>query len=186
MNKLSFREQKFAFRVLFLSLAFCFLLNQNALAQRTKSVTARVGTKSNATRNFAGDEYQIFSLVNNERRRKRLTDLVWDDQLARLARRYSEQMARGNFFSHYDQNGDSVVERARNARLKGWSKIGENLFFCEGLDDFNAFAVRGWMQSPSHRRNILDGAWTKTGIGVASTRDGRVYITQVFMKEGAL
>jgi len=162
-------------------------------AQRTvyrKSATGRVlareESRSNQPQyrgNLADDEYEIHDLVNNERRKKGLGELSWDGSLASLARSYSRQMARESFFSHYDRNGDSVVERARNSNIRGWSIIGENLFFCEGYDNFDALAVRGWMNSPEHRRNILNREYNATGIGVAQTRDGRIYITQVFIRD---
>jgi len=128
-------------------------------------------------------EFQIHYLVNNERRRQRLGDLYWDEELARMARAFSRQMARESFFSHYDRSGNSVVERARQSGIRDWRKIGENLFFCEGYDSFDALAVRGWMKSAEHRRNILDNQFNTTGIGVAQTRDGRIYITQVFVRK---
>ena len=125
-----------------------------------------------------GEEYEVFRLVNAERARRRLGSLEWDEEIARVARNYSRQMARENFFGHYDGKGRTVSDRASDAR---WSKIGENLFTCTGMDDFTAFSVSGWMKSPSHRTNILDREWTETGIGVHRTRDGEVFVTQVFL-----
>jgi uncharacterized protein YkwD len=154
-------------------------------AQRVKirkSATGRVSTIQESRGSLSNDEFQIHYLVNNERRKKGLGDLYWEESLARMARTYSRQMARESFFSHFDRDGNSVVERAQSSNIRGWSKIGENLFFCEGYDSFDALAVRGWMDSPEHRRNILDRQFNGTGIGVAQTRDGRIYITQVFIR----
>src|SRR5262245_60163721 len=81
--------------------------------------------------NLETDELRVFSLINRERERTGLSSLVWNDRLADLARSYSQTMARDGLFDHIDRNGDSVVERARHARLRGWTKIGENLFECE-------------------------------------------------------
>ena len=142
----------------------------------------RISSRRETRGNLSNDEHQIHYLVNNERRRKGLGDLYWDDELARMARAYSRQMARESFFSHYDSDGNSVVERAEKSDIRGWSKIGENLFFCEGYDDFDSLAVRGWMNSPTHRRNMLDRQFNTTGIGVAQSRSGEVYITQVFTR----
>ena len=125
------------------------------------------------------EEYEIFDLVNRERLRSRLSFLEWDDDLARVARNFSRQMARERFFSHADRQGRTVIERASGER---WSKIGENLFMCEGMHDFAPFSVRGWMRSASHRKNILDREWTSTGIGIFRTRDDRIYVTQVFVR----
>ena len=147
-----------------------------------KSVSGRVAATQEFRGNLADDENSIHDLVNNERRRRGLSELSWDEKLANLARSYSREMARESFFSHFDRDGNSVVERAQKSNIKRWNKIGENLFFCEGYDDFDALAVRGWLNSPEHRRNMLDPQFNVTGIGVARTRDGRIYITQVFIR----
>jgi uncharacterized protein YkwD len=148
----------------------------------TKSATGVVSSTRNSRGNLSNDEFQIHYLINNERRKRSLGDLYWDDDLAKLARAYSRHMARESFFSHYDPDGNSVVERAQQSDVRGWSKIGENLFFCEGYDNFDSLAVRGWMNSSEHRRNVLDRQYNATGIGIAQTRDGQIYITQVFVR----
>jgi uncharacterized protein YkwD len=40
--------------------------------------------------------------------------------------------------------------------------------------------VREWMASPGHREKILQKLYSRTGVGVALTNNGQVYITQVF------
>jgi uncharacterized protein YkwD len=128
----------------------------------------------------SADEGRILSLVNRERSRIGLSQLFWDDRLADLARRYSEKMAREHFFEHIDSDGNDVVARARQSRIRGWSKIGENLFMCSPTDELARLSVRGWMHSPTHRENILDPEWRGTGIGIAYARSGEIYITEVF------
>ncbi len=131
---------------------------------------------------FEDDEFQIFQLVNSERYKNRLENLEWDDNLAEMARDYSRKMARENFFEHADLQGKTVVDRAKERRLKNWIKIGENLFLCGGIKNFDVFSVRGWMKSPTHRQNILDENWTTTGIGIAESKDGKIFITQIFVE----
>jgi uncharacterized protein YkwD len=176
---------KFSGIALFAFLGVFLFTAVSVSAQRvriSKSASGRVSNERETRGNLSNDEFQIHYLVNNERRRKGLGDLYWDDDLAKMARAFSRQMARESFFSHFDRDGNSVVERARNSDIRDWRKIGENLFFCEGYDDFNALAVSGWMNSSEHRRNVLDRQFNTTGIGIAQTRDGRIYITQVFTR----
>ena len=127
-----------------------------------------------------GDEARIFDLINRERERAGLEGLRLSDRLSQFARTYSRQMVRDRLFDHIDRDGNSVVERADRYHISGWSKLGENLFYCEPTDQLAGFAVRGWMQSPTHRRNILDPDWSATGIGIAVSRTGEIYITEVF------
>jgi uncharacterized protein YkwD len=147
-----------------------------------KSSRPAVSSKLNYRGSLASNENEIHALVNRERSRGGLGGLEWDDRLAQLARAYSRQMARESFFSHFDGDGNSVMERAENSAITDWRKIGENLFFCEGYDEFDRLAVRGWMESPTHRQNILDRKFNATGIGIAQSRDGEIYITQVFVE----
>lgn len=128
------------------------------------------------------EEYEVFQLVNRERSKSKLPVLEWDGNAARLARSYSKRMARDGFFDHYDPEGNTVIERADRAGVKHWSRIGENLFVCDPFDGFAAFAIKGWLKSPTHRQNMLDRSWTSTGIGIARSRDGDIYITEVFLE----
>lgn len=130
--------------------------------------------------NLSADEREIFNLVNKQRRKKSLADMQWSDDLERLARSYSRKMADGRFFSHYERNGDSIIQRASAMKIKGWRKIGENLFYSEPYEKLNRFAVEKWMESPTHRQNILDRDYNTTGIGIAEAKDGTIYITQIF------
>lgn len=143
----------------------------------------RIVFVTDRSKNFETDEHEIFRLINAERRKHRLGELGWDDNLAKLARRYSEKMWRENFFSHFDFEGANVAKRAQKAKIKNWSKIGENLFWVEPMSRFDVFAVEAWMESPTHRDNILDEEWTTTGIGVSEADNGDIYITQVFIKK---
>lgn len=134
----------------------------------------------NLTNLSSDDEREIFNLVNKQRRKAGLGELQWNSDLEKLARNYSRKMADGKFFSHFERNGDSIVQRAMKMKIGGWRRIGENLFRSEPYDKLNKFAVEKWMESPLHRKNILDGRYNTTGIGIAVARDGMIYITQVF------
>src|SRR6476646_2500218 len=105
---------------------FILLSSQASLAQTIQS----------------GDEGRILFLVNHERSKVGLGQLFWDDRLADLARRYSEKMARDHLFEHIDSDGNDVVARARQNRIRGWNKIGENLFMCTPTDELAKLSVR--------------------------------------------
>lgn len=128
-------------------------------------------------------ERQIFNLVNQERRKRHLSILKLDRRLAKIARFHSNQMAIENFFSHYDPDGLTVVDRARDFKVNRWTKIGENLFTSRGYQNPAPLALRGWKKSRLHRANLFDEVWNRTGIGVAIARSGDIYITQVFLAE---
>ena len=89
-------------------------------------------------------------------------------------------MAEENFFSHNDPEGRSVRERVNEARIK-WHMVGETLALSNGYINPVATSLRGWMDSPGHRRNILDPDWRNTAIGVWISADGTVYFTEIFL-----
>ena len=154
-----------------------------AKSENGNSVGAKyIESARGASEIYASDESWIFNLINAERRKRRLSELIWSEELSRIAQNYSKSMARGNFFSHFDRSGADVGSRVRAARISGWRKAGENLFYCEGIEDFQNFAVKNWMKSAGHRRNILDKDWTQTGIGIALDKSKRIFITQIFIQ----
>jgi hypothetical protein len=90
-------------------------------------------------------------------------------------------MIAGNFVSHTGSNGSASFDRALAAGYApyGWGKayVGENI--AAGLHT-PADAVRGWLNSPAHRANLLRPEYREIGVGL--TRGGAygTYWTQNF------
>jgi uncharacterized protein YkwD len=124
-------------------------------------------------------ERRAFDLINAERRASGFAPLAWDEELCRMARQHSGEMARQDFFSHEGPDGD-MVDRAHALGIRGWRALGENIAYNQGFDDPAAFAVERWMGSAKHRANILNGMFTRSGLGIARAADGRIFFTQVF------
>lgn len=127
-------------------------------------------------------ELQAFQLLNQKRVENGLKPVVWNEDIAKVARVHSQNMATYNFFSHQGLDGLTVDKRADAFGLSNWRKIGENIAYNRGYKDPVEFAVIRWMQSESHRQNLLSDKWKESGIGVAIAPDGKTYyFTQVFM-----
>jgi uncharacterized protein YkwD len=127
-------------------------------------------------------EVQCLNEVNRLRQSHRLVPLAFSENLLQVARSYSRRMAEEKFFSHNDPEGRSVRERVNEANIK-WRMVGENLAFSNGYINPVAISLRGWMDSPGHRRNILDPDWRHTAIGVWISADGTVYFTEIFLTQ---
>lgn len=126
-------------------------------------------------------EKQAFALLNQQRAEKGLPPLVWNDDIARVARMHSENMAKYKFFSHTGLDGSMVNDRADKCGVSKWRAIGENIAYNRGYDKPADFAVERWMQSVPHRENILNDRWQESAVGVAISNDGSYYFTQVFL-----
>lgn len=179
-NKIYQTLKVFAGFFFFAGILFC----GSAFSQKKSSSfkAKQYAAETNEVKKFETDETEIFRLINQARVGNNLNSLDWDEQLAEMAREYSEKMARENFFSHFDLEGGNAAKRAKKSRLKNWSKIGENLFSVERIPRYAAFAVKGWMKSPTHKLVILDKDWTTTGIGISEAENGEIYITQLFIQ----
>jgi uncharacterized protein YkwD len=68
-----------------------------------------------------------------------------------------------SYFAHKSPEGRSVRDRAENAGYT-WRAIGENI--AEGQSSVDE-VMDTWMNSPGHRRNILDPAFKELGVGIA-------------------
>ena len=180
----------------FLALATLFILTFSTFAQRGSSPDAmafvagidlipRVQVNTDAAESSstaaARIERRAFQMINEKRAEIGLPQLEWNDDLASMARFHSKHMAEFKFFSHKDQEGLMVNDRADRFGLHEWRAIGENIAFNKGFDDPAAMAVKNWMDSRSHRENLLSEEWLQSAIGLAISDDGSYYFTQVFL-----
>lgn len=125
-------------------------------------------------------EKTAVELINAQRAEQGLPALNWNEKAAQVARLHSENMAHYKFFNHRGLDGLMVNDRADTLNLE-WRAIGENIAYNRGYDNPIEFTVKRWMDSPSHKENILDKRWKETGIGVVVCPDGTYYLTQVFL-----
>jgi uncharacterized protein YkwD len=125
-------------------------------------------------------ERQLFDALNDVRSRHGLQPLAWRDEAADVARSHSRAMYDRGFFAHVDPKRGDLTERLKQAGIE-WGAIAENIYMQQGHEDPIRRAVKGWMNSPGHRRNILSDRYTQTGIGVFTSPNGTDYYTQVFL-----
>ncbi|MBI4639947.1 MAG: PDZ domain-containing protein [Candidatus Tectomicrobia bacterium] len=129
-----------------------------------------------------GIEEEIFRAVNRAREEEGLPSLKENPHLQRVARRHSEDMATRHFFDHFNSEGWDVVDRLRAENIKGFTAAGENIFSGKSVVDPAQVAVREWLKSPSHRRNLLNPRYIEGGTGIAWGDQNTIYITQVYLE----
>lgn len=106
---------------------------------------------------------QVHGRVNALRTRYGLPELQWCELLAEAAEKHSREMAVYGYFDHISPvSGMGLYERI-SALGAHFIAASENIAVNhpDGI-----FAVSGWLNSPEHRKNILNPDWTHTGIGV--------------------
>lgn len=128
--------------------------------------------------------------VNEVRKLHGLKPLSWSDKIATIAKKHSQDMSERNYLAHISPEGEDVADRYEKANfvcareldngdiLKG----GENLAEVSFPDELNGVGVRivqSWMDSPSHRANILFDGYGVEGIGIVISGE-MLHITQNF------
>ncbi|WNO70704.1 sigma-70 family RNA polymerase sigma factor [Streptomyces sp. AM8-1-1] len=132
-------------------------------------------TETETQQSRSGPTGTVLSLVNKERAAAGCGPLSGNGRLDTAARRHSEDMAAKNYFSHTSQDGRSPGDRITAAGYQ-WRTYGENI--ARGQQSA-ASVMESWMNSPGHRANILNCAFTNMGLGLHEGPGGPWW-TQVF------
>lgn len=121
-------------------------------------------------------EREVLDLVNIERANHGLQALLWDAQLAAVARAHSADMVHRDFLAHTCPYGLSPFDRMTNAGIS-YKTAGENIAAGPRTP---AEVVDAWMNSPGHRAAILNADFTHLGTGLYLNSQFRYFWTQKF------
>lgn len=110
---------------------------------------------------------KLLETTNAQRISNKKAKLVINDKLTAAAQTKANDMAKRNYWSHTTPDGNAPWVFVKDAGY-GYQKAGENLAY--GFDS-SSDTVAGWMNSKSHRDNLLDTAYTEVGFGYANVAD---------------
>lgn len=142
---------------------FSVPLDANAGIEPSQSQFARSSSPSTTNTNagFSEFEQQVIDLTNQERLKLGLAPLRMDGMLNASAELHSQDMATRNYFSHQGMDGTQPWDRMRSQGYT-YSRAAENIAFGQLTPQQ---VVNDWMNSPGHRRNILDPNLKDIGVG---------------------
>lgn len=115
---------------------------------------------------------ELVDLVNARRADAGCAGLAWHAGVAGVAQGHSQDMQDRNFFSHTNPDGDDPFDRLAAAGI-GYATAGENIAMGTG-DGAQAFQL--WIDSPGHRANIENCAYTHHGVGLVSGRWTHLFV----------
>jgi uncharacterized protein YkwD len=169
------------------SLALATAVGAQTTRERTSESSAasqpRAARSSNGP-DLAKVEKILVTLTNRFRRENNRGHLIWNPKLARAAREFAQYVARTGKFSHtadgrspWDRTAAQGYEDCIIAENIAW-ELNPAGFTTRGLAEA---LMKGWEESPEHRKNLLDPDFIELGVGVAFNKDtGRYYAVQDF------
>lgn len=146
----------------------------------------RILTLAMALMLFAGNalalnaqESTLYSLVKEDRARYGLNMPVLDAELSRIARIKAEDMLSNNYFAHTSPTYGNIRKMLKTF---GYSYSGASENIARSRSVYHSEAA--FLSSSSgHRTTLLGKSWTHMGVGVATTRNGFVYVVQIFARK---
>jgi uncharacterized protein YkwD len=142
--------------------------------------------------NQGSAEATLWQLLNGSRVNNGRAPLQSHGSLVGLARWRSSDMLSRSYFSHTIPGCGCLVYAYYDSNGLAYAWAGENIGWNSGASDANS-PIRvheGFMASPGHRANVLDGRFTHGGVGAAaadnisflgSTLSPRMY-TELFLQ----
>jgi hypothetical protein len=138
----------------------------------------------------------MLRLINRDRQSVGLLPIAWDNVAARAGQSHAEEMLAGNYMSHWNQAGYGPDHRY--AFAGGLDAVFENVYSSYyRYSDGQGVPISDWeaklaevqhdiMNSPGHRKNILDPAHTHVGVGIAyNPANGEFRLAQEFVNHYA-
>jgi uncharacterized protein YkwD len=113
----------------------------------------------------------VIDAMNADRASGGLGALCGNSALAGYAQSWANWMAQNQSLTHQDLH--NVLSGT------SFSAVAENIL--EGPGGMSIGQMEAaWMASPPHHENIMNGAYTAAGVGIAYSSDGRVWVAVDF------
>jgi uncharacterized YkwD family protein len=140
-----------------------------------KPVATPVPDKTGATAKppsgITADDQALLELINKARADAGLKPLQFDMELMEVARLKAKDMVDNNYFAHQSPTYGSPFDMMRQFNIS-FKTAGENIAGNRTVEG----AFKAWMNSEGHRKNILNGNFNYTGIGIVdSPKYGKMF-----------
>jgi uncharacterized protein YkwD len=131
--------------------------------------------------NLISAEQALVDLTNADRVANGADPLQLDPQTLALARERAESQLGDQNLTHYDGNGQLIFAELLAQAGVPYTLAGENLARASS-DDANVTqrVEQALMQSPLHRKNILERTFKRVAIGAAMASNGQIAFAELY------
>lgn len=109
----------------------------------------------------------LLQSTNQQRSNNKIDNLALNDKLSQAAQAKAEDMVARNYWSHKTPDGKEPWTFIDNTGYR-YIQAGENLAY--GFSNTES-TLQGWMNSPSHKENLLNPDFTEAGFGFANSNN---------------
>jgi uncharacterized protein YkwD len=135
------------------------------------------------------EEARYVDLVNRERARRGLGQLKIEPMLIAVARQHSAEMQNKAYFDHTSPTASLKTPMDRYLKAMSsrpvYACVGENLFWSNASNVSSVSDVQrghtAFMDSPTHRENVLFPRFEKIGVGIVRNNRGEFWVTEMFL-----
>lgn len=107
---------------------------------------------------------KLYQLTNDERQKNNLQQLTYNDELSQAAYKKAQNMFEKNYWAHYAPDGTTpwnfILASGYQYEFAG-ENLAKNFLFSQNVVD-------AWMNSPTHRENVLRREFTDVGFAVVN------------------
>jgi uncharacterized protein YkwD len=143
-----------------------------------QSTAKTVSTAPMSSSEDSAAERELLGLANRDRREAGLPLLRADESLAAAARAHAQLMVANAHLEHQFSGEPSLLQRVAQVSALRLDRAGENI----ADDTCAAGAEDSFMNSPPHRRNLLDPGFNVAGFAAIRSH-GHLYVVQDFGHE---
>lgn len=122
------------------------------------------------------EEQEFFNKINELRVKNSLPELKIDDNVENVARLKAQDLAENNYFSHTSDKYGTPFEMLTTSSVN-YKTASENIAGNSTIDG----AINSWMNSDSHKNNILSTDFNYTGVAVVHSNTYGKILVQFFV-----
>lgn len=125
---------------------------------------------------ISNEQLDLLNKINEERQKENLQPLFFRSDLLEIAKLKAEDLTTNNYFSHNSKKYGLIFDMLKQNNIE-YKIAGENLAGARN----NKLALQGWLNSPTHKDNILEEKYKYTAIYIIDSNTyGKIYV-QAFL-----